>query len=199
MKTTLTRTIAPEEAMSLITRSTQMGNPTIVADYYAQAESFLNFRSGSLIFQTITSGGHYHSLTICYDGTLTVEHHGARSSYPSMIFNLIPKEFSTYARIQEWTLVEYETSEPEWSPVAGLLWGDPYYSNCPCNAEEADAFETWERVSYMQEKLSRAGIKKILTWDISEQCYLEVREHTLVPLSFTRIEYRRLSACGIEI
>lgn len=107
-----------------------------------------------------TCGGHYHWIGI-YNDMIRVVHEGARTSVPGNAMDLIYeyKDAGVFDSA-DWTIEKYETSQPDWAPVAGFLFGKFGQDDKPANAFEADLFKAQE-IMMLAKKLGLLRLKLI--------------------------------------
>lgn len=197
MKAIFKRTITKEEAQEILREI----EPDEISDYYASANSWKNDNGTLAAITTTTSGGTYIAIAIKITdekGYMSVAHEGARSSQPTMIWELMPESFYKFRDIKGWDLATYKTSEKDWSPVCGILLGK-YWEGCPETAREADWIDSQKQEQELERKLLKAGIKKDIHYSTEDGCFYEIGETSLIPLILTSKEQKRLSAVGEKI
>ena len=186
---------AARYAQSRVTKSGLLYCP----DYHS-GDNVISFPERDVCRVEMHAGSGVHILAVnVKNGQLVVMHAGARKSFPGNGFDMLPKIwFEELNRIENWLLVGYETSEPEWAAVAGLLKGK--VGQGPANAEEADQMAADWALSLLKKKAEAAGRElPPLSRDIAAGKWFNTENGQDYLVRWTGVEYRRASANGVEL
>ncbi len=166
--------------------------------------------SDTVQVETSTCGGHVHALNInVKTGKLRVYHDGARSSVPRSLLCHFPRFWfdTDLCQINEWNLVEVDTSRPDWSVPVGLLRGT--YGTGPSCEREWIAQEEEKIEQEIRDICKVAGIPVPSTLEVrgdyedydNPRPYYVNEDGDYVPWTpnLQGVHYRRLSACGLNI
>jgi hypothetical protein len=166
-------------------------------DYYVWVRMDMDLEGVKMY--SYTSGGHYHSITFGWKGEIVVEHEGARSSVPGALVVALPEEWFKFNHIAGWEVIEYETSEPGWAKVVGLLQGQ--IGNGPSNAREELEMRLKKKLNSLKEKFEAIGktIPEGLSASTDGFYYREGVKYKEFKYKFSPVEYRRAAVMGIKL
>jgi hypothetical protein len=173
---------------------------------YHSGRNTVTFPEPNTLLLTGNAGSGQHTLSInVATGELVVTHDGRRRSFPGNAQALLPDFWWELNRAEDWTLVEYRSSQPGWAAVAGFLSGKK--GSGPENLEEWESFQAKKALSKLRTKAEAAHrrLPDTLTaqWDYQSQKpqYLETigQLMTEYKVSWTGLEYRRAAANGVAL